>query len=115
MEDREGNWIEDSERVESGLCKYFQQHFTSSNPSQDHMNATVEDLTPKVTDSMNEQLNAPLTSEEMSKALAQMCLTKVPGPDGLHAVFFQKHWQYVGKRITQTCLHILNEQCNIPP
>ena len=30
-------------------------------------------------------------------------------------MFFQKHWQHVGKGVTQTCLHILNEKGNLSP
>ncbi|KAH9650223.1 putative reverse transcriptase/RNA-dependent DNA polymerase [Citrus sinensis] len=115
VENKECSWTEDGEAVEREFCDYFQQHFTSSKPSQDQMNAALEGLTPKVTATMNDQLNAPFTSEEISEALFQMCPTKAPGPDGLHAVFFQKHWQYVGKGVTQTCLHILNDQGNLSP
>ncbi|KAH9741755.1 putative reverse transcriptase/RNA-dependent DNA polymerase [Citrus sinensis] len=110
VENKEGSWTEDGEAVEREFCGYFQQLFTSSKPSQDQMNASLEGLTPKVTTTMNDQLNAPFTAEEISEALFQMCPTKAPGPDGLHAVFFQKHWQHVGKAVTQTCLHILNDQ-----
>ena len=39
-----------------------------------------------------------------------MCPTKASGPNGLHTMFFQKHWQIVGIRVIKTCLHILNEQ-----
>ncbi|XP_052299727.1 uncharacterized protein LOC127903105 [Citrus sinensis] len=79
------------------------------------MNAALEGLTPKVTATMNDQLNASFTAEEISEALFQMCPTKAPGPDGLNSMFFQKHWQHVGKGVTQTCLHILNNQGNLSP
>lgn len=39
-----------------------------------------------------------------------MCPTKAPGPNGLPAVFFQKHWQSVRNGVVKTYLHILNEQ-----
>ena len=41
--------------------------------------------------------------------------TKAPRPDGLHAVFFQKHWQLVKRGVISTCLQILNERGTIAP
>lgn len=41
--------------------------------------------------------------------------TKAPGPDGLPAAFFQKHWKSVHKGVEETCLYILNEQGNLAP
>lgn len=39
-----------------------------------------------------------------------MCPTKASGPNGLPAIFFQKHWQTVGSGVIKTCQHILNQQ-----
>ncbi|KAH9647987.1 hypothetical protein KPL70_025411 [Citrus sinensis] len=49
-------------------------------------------------------------AEEVLEALSQMCPTKAPGPDGLPAVFYQKHWHSVKEGVLTTCLHILNSQ-----
>ncbi|KAH9669444.1 reverse transcriptase domain-containing protein [Citrus sinensis] len=59
---------------------------------------------------MNEELDQPFTEEEVTEALAQMCPTKAPGPDGLHAIFFQRHWQSVKTGVISTCLYILNKK-----
>ncbi|KAH9658603.1 putative reverse transcriptase/RNA-dependent DNA polymerase [Citrus sinensis] len=59
---------------------------------------------------MNESLGEPFTAEEVLEALSQMCPTKAPGPDGLPAVFYQKHWYMVKEGVLTTCLHILNSQ-----
>lgn len=44
-----------------------------------------------------------------------MCPTKASGPDGLTAVFFQKHWKLIRNKVVTTCLYILNEQGNMSP
>ena len=59
---------------------------------------------------MNEKLQQPFTKDEITTALAQMCPTKAPGPDGLPAVVFQKHWETVCERVITACLHVLNEK-----
>ena len=57
---------------------------------------------------MNENLEQPFTEEEISTTFAQMCPTKAPGPNGLPAIFFQKHWKLVNKGVISTCLYVLN-------
>ena len=85
----------------------------SSSSSQNHISEALKGLRPKVTQEINAQFEEPFTSEDITRALSEMGPTKAPGPDGLHAAFFQKYWQIVGEGVTKTCLHILNEQCTL--
>ena len=64
---------------------------------------------------MNEMLEKPFTDEKVMDALSQMCPTKAPGPDGLPAVFYQKHWHMVKEGVLATCLHIFNSQGSLTP
>lgn len=96
--------------MEVEFCEYFQEIFTSSRTSQVQIDSALAGLMPKVTQEMKSMLEQPFTAEEVSNALSQMCPTKAPGPDGLPAVFFQKHWLTVGGGVIETCLHVLNEQ-----
>lgn len=77
--------------------------------------SALKDMPKKITAEMNEELGRPLTDEEIKEALFQMCPTKAPGPDGLPAAFFQKHWEVVKEGVTATCLHILNDKGTIAP
>ncbi|KAH9735375.1 reverse transcriptase domain-containing protein [Citrus sinensis] len=88
---------------------------STTNPSQTQLETAVTKLPKRVTEEMNCFLDQQFTAEEVAEALAQMCPTKAPGPDGLPAAFYQKHWSSVKEGVTTTCLHILNEGGSIAP
>ena len=105
--------MQNAEEVESEFCGYFADLFTTSSLDQKLMDSVVEGRGTKVAKEMNDQLIQPFTKEEIVEALIQMCPTKAPGPDGLPATFYQKHWNSVSRGVVNTCLHILNEQGTI--
>ncbi|KAH9668523.1 reverse transcriptase domain-containing protein [Citrus sinensis] len=95
------------------LLKRLADLFTTSNPSYVQIQEAVSGLQPKVTSEMNHQLDEPFTADEIVEALAQVGPTKAPGPDGLLAAFFQKHWPSTREGVIATCLHILNDKGNL--
>lgn len=105
---QENVWIDDTEKIEREFHEYFTSLFETSSPSKMQIEAALTHLEPKVNAEMNEQLDMSFTEEEVSMALSQMGQTKAPGPDGLPAGFFQKHWNSVKASVIYTCLHILN-------
>ncbi|KAH9650390.1 reverse transcriptase domain-containing protein [Citrus sinensis] len=115
IEDKFGRWIEKPNEVEHEFCNYFTNLFTSTQSRQEQIAAALKGITLRVSASMNESLEEQFTAKEVFKALSQMCPTKAPGPDGLPAVFYQKHWHTVKEGVLTTFLHILNSQGTIAP
>ena len=73
--------------IENEFYSYFAKMFTTTKPSQDHMDAALAGLKVKISEKMNEELEQPFTEDEIVAALAQMCPTKAPDLDGLPVVF----------------------------
>lgn len=42
VEDWVESWLEDKEEVENRFCEYFQDLFTTSRPSKDHINVAIQ-------------------------------------------------------------------------
>lgn len=76
---------------------YFQDIFSTTNPSE--IEEKLEEVSSLVTGSMNDILTVQMTEEEVRKALFLMNPKKAPGPDGLTAMFYQKAWPVIKKRI----------------
>src|SRR6185312_13482783 len=72
-----------------------------------NMNLVLDTVLAKVTAAMNESLVAPFQKDEIKRALFKMFPTKAPGPDGLPAHFFQRHWEICGDEVTAVVLRVL--------
>jgi hypothetical protein len=95
--DADGNYQTDH-RVMSGMAlSYFRTLFEADQTLQPE---TVVPLFEEViTADVNDKLCAPFSDKEISDALFQIGPLKAPGPDGLPARFFQRHWSILREDI----------------
>lgn len=97
-----GEWLTKHEEMGLELINYYEEFFSSSNPS-----LTVEVLE-KIPCSMTEEMNADLVSDfselEVLGALNQMAPLKAPGPDGMPPLFYQHFWEVMKYDVTNAVL-----------
>lgn len=105
LEDSNGVWQTSDEHLEQ-ICVDFYSNLFSSQGSVEVENF-LEGMEAKITQSMNEDLLADFTPEEVKVALNQIHPMKAPGPDGIPALFFQKYWGIVGSDVVAEVLDIL--------
>jgi hypothetical protein len=106
LKNDDGDWVEGTDPLKPLILNYFANLFTSevqvTNP------AILEKVPACVDDSMNEKLLAPFSPEDVKKVAFSIGDLKAPGPDGLHAVFYNFFWDVCGEQITCEVLHSLN-------
>ncbi|KAF5465302.1 hypothetical protein F2P56_015322 [Juglans regia] len=98
--------ITEKEEIGNVFTSFFSDLFTSSNPY--NIEGCLEDVSPKVSPVMNELLLQKFTEEEVKVAVFQMKGMGSPGPDGFPALFYQSHWDILGKEVCRFALNILN-------
>lgn len=86
--DDNGVRTEDVEEMKGMVKDYFDKLFTSEVHEVDQN--VLRDVKRRVTTDMNSLLLAPVSREEVKKALFSIGDLKAPGPDGLHAIFFKR-------------------------
>ena len=106
MFDNGGVWWESDVGITTAAEKYFQDLFTTTNPS--NMDNVLNVVDRVVTPDMNHMLLQPYTPDEVRCALFQMHPSKSPGPDGMSPFFFQKYWNIVSPDVIETVLLLLH-------
>jgi len=80
--------------IESLAVEYFKDLFTTSDPQDFH--SALRDVPVIISDVMNERLIKEISTDEVKRALFSLNPDKVPGPDGMTALFYQRFWDLTG-------------------
>ena len=68
----------------------------------------MDKVQPRISVAMNAVLEADYTREEVKAALDHIGDLKAPGPDGMPAIVFKRHWHFMGDRVVEEVLAFLN-------
>ena len=99
-------WHKEQEAIEKIILDYFSSIFSSNQPS--NFKASLKAMDKRVTPEMNNELLKEFKVEEVWRAFKQMHPTKSPGPNGMSRIFYQKHWEIVGRSVSNCVLQTLN-------
>lgn len=115
LEDESGRWCEDMGECNAIIQRYFTAIFQTNNPSVAQKHTILDGIQSRISEEVNELLMAYYSDDEIQKAVFDMGPTKAPGPDGFHALFYQKYWSVVGGRVTILCRQFLSGELSIGP
>ncbi|CAM8893848.1 unnamed protein product [Rhodiola kirilowii] len=107
LQNRDGVWVSDDNQIANLIKEYFTEIFSSSiKHSEREYFRHFSSVTRKITADMASKLCEPVTPMEVQAAIFQMSPTKAPGPDGFHAMFYQKYWHIVKESVVAEVLGV---------
>jgi hypothetical protein len=101
-----GEWVEDRDQLMTLIQKGYSNLFTTSHTSSCRL--SVPPCAPNLSDLETQNLDTPLSIEEIKSSLWSLKPFKAPGPDGLHPGFFQRCWHIVSDSVVKEVSHIFN-------
>ncbi|KAK9988211.1 hypothetical protein SO802_028450 [Lithocarpus litseifolius] len=110
LKNNQGDWINDitevMDFVRDHIIKLFSTELTFSSRST----LLSDPVWPHISEVEANYINTPVSDEEIRHALWSLKPFKSPGPDGLHAGFFQRFWLVVGHSVSKEIKNIFQEK-----
>lgn len=96
-----GEWIHEETEIMSFIREGFAKLYTTSHLEAKLQPGPISPWQAALTDMERDSLYDPVSVEEIKSALWSIKAFKAPGPDGLHAGFFQRFWMIVGGSVVE--------------
>jgi hypothetical protein len=113
IKDNMGNWIHLEADIATLVRKGFMDLFCTSMSSAPRSIWSINNWKACISEGDSLTLSQPISSSEVKVALWSMKPFKAPGPDGLHAGFFQRTWTTVSESVVKEVQGIFN--CGVVP
>lgn len=97
LKNDEGILIQDQDQIASMVRSYYVKLFTDTEGFI--LDRSIDNGFPMISEGCWRKFYHPVSYEEIKNDLFSMAPFKAPGPNGLHASFYQKTWDIVGKSI----------------
>ncbi|KAK2662858.1 hypothetical protein Ddye_001432 [Dipteronia dyeriana] len=91
LKKEDGSWAGNTEDIKNTVVLYFQNLFERKESIRSYSHLPM--MFPLLTEFDKLSLNASICEQEVKQSLFHICGLKAPGPDGFHALFFQKYWK----------------------
>ena len=98
LADDKGNIHSDNETLLKISEQSYTKLFTSTKTSSHIQNRLLQNVATKICAADKKTLDAPLTLEELEKAVMALQSGKSPGPDGISAEFYKAFWYLIKDR-----------------
>jgi len=109
IKDGAGEWRTDPNEIKQLFVAHFRALFSEENTGQAVLRSnSVAVAFPELPQPLLQSLEEPFTKQDIHSALRGMQPFKAPGPDGFHALFFQRFWHIVEDDVCQVVLKVLN-------
>lgn len=98
LKNNENIWVTDKAEIKTMASEFFRKLYSSKD--QPHIEPyPLKGLFPILNNDCLSKFEAEITSKEIKDAVFSMRALKAPGPNGLHALFFQSQWDILGESV----------------
>ncbi|XP_075671161.1 uncharacterized protein LOC142640761 [Castanea sativa] len=94
-----GDWINEEQQVMEFVQRGFSEIYSSSQEVSLRVHSSSCHWQAKFSDTVQDIMDHEVTTEEIKAGLWSVKAYKAPGPDGLHAGFYQHFWLIVGESV----------------
>ena len=105
-----GNWILEERDIANFIQKGFEDIYSSSHVASPIHPSPISQWQMYLSDEVCDELSHEVTDDEIKTALWSMKAFKAPGPDGLHAGFFQHFWLIVESSVREEVKKIFRDK-----